>query len=69
VLLVVGGPITKRKADPLMKNGCGTQLQSIMVRKSGVRISKNVSKDWYAVCPSDGMDGKVFGIMAEKDQF
>ena len=63
VLIITGGPIDTTRRDSLMKDGCGTQIQVISLRQSSVKSSKVIS-DGPTVCPSQGLDEKVFGVFA-----
>ncbi len=63
VLIVVGGPLDARRTDPLMKEGCGTQAQAILLRRSGVSASKKIGKG-STLCPSAGLDEKMFSFLA-----
>jgi hypothetical protein len=40
VLMAVGGPVDPGKTDALMKEGCGTRIQAILLRRSGVSLSQ-----------------------------
>ena len=63
VLIVTGGPIDTSQSDQFMKDGCGTQIQAVMVRTSGVIIKKTVlgaNRSGPTVCPSAGTDEKVY---------
>ena len=62
VLIVTGGPIDPSKSDAFMRDGCGTQIQAILLLRSGVSVSKVVGGNGTGptVCPSYGLDEKVF---------
>lgn len=63
VLVVVGAIGDSECTDPLMKKGCGTQTQGVILRCQGVSASKRIVKGsvW---CPSKGIDEKEFWMFA-----
>jgi len=63
VLLVIGGPIDKRRTDKLMKEGCGTQAQAILLRRRDVSTTKEIARGGV-FCPSGGVERKLFSVLA-----
>jgi hypothetical protein len=63
VLLVVGGPIDKRRTDKLMQEGCGTQAQAILLRRRDVSTTKEIARGGV-FCPSGGVERKLFSVLA-----
>lgn len=62
VLVVIGGIGDPRSADPLVKQGCGTQTRALLLRTDGLSVSSRVVREgvW---CPS-GVDEKEFWIFS-----
>jgi hypothetical protein len=63
VLLVTGGPLDESLSDQYMRDGCGTQIQAVMVRASGVIVRKTVlgeNRSGPTICPSAGTDEKIY---------
>ena len=62
-LLVVGGPIDSQRKDKLMKDGCGTQAQVVLLTSRGVSTTKEIGHGGV-FCPSGGVEEKMFSILA-----
>jgi len=62
-LLVIGGPIDKRRTDKLMKEGCGTQAQALLFRRRGVSTTKEIGRGGV-FCPLGGVERKLFSVLA-----
>lgn len=65
VILIVGGPPSQTKKDSFMKEGCGTQVQALLVRENDISLAEEIGKGG-TFCPSAGADEKMFWFLSHK---
>jgi hypothetical protein len=66
VLFVTGGAADPEGSmDPLLKRPCGTESQGILIQNGQLKASRSVNRE-IVVCPSAGMDEKMFWMVAHE---
>ena len=63
VVMVLGGPLDNVRSDEFFKQGCGTRAQAVSLSSRGVAAGALGSG--IVVCPSEGMDKKMYGFLAK----
>jgi hypothetical protein len=60
VVIVTGGPLDRTKSDAFMTDGCGTEVQALILQSNKVPVIKRITKDGPTVCPTSGLDEMVY---------